>query len=217
VRLILGDLAGTLNLRNISLRDVGEAEVKDDKGDLVVHDIEAVVATPSKPNPTPEPKPKPKRKRKPKVKPVPDSAADGLSAIALIEAFEEDPAKARKAHQGEPIHFTGHVSNLEPALLGDVLLELEDGRISILVKGEEIDAANDRMIKAELAAAKRRIAAYTRYAKDNGIPAAERRKRVLEALPTATLTASFIGYRNGSIKMRHGKNITFEKGQPLFP
>ena len=135
----------------------------------------------------------------------------------MLRAFAGDPESANQQYEGQPIRIVGRITNIEPALLGDTLIELEGGRVSILVNSDAIDDLQDRMVKSELAAAKGRITAFTQYAEENDIPAAERRKRAVDALPTAELTANLIGFRNGKVKMRNGRKVTFKPGQDLVP
>jgi hypothetical protein len=71
-------------------------------------------------------------------------------------------------------------------------VELDGGSVSILVSEGEISSGQDRFVKGELSIAKQ--------------------QGRNEAYPRAELTGAVVGYRRGSVKMRNGKNVTFEKG-----
>jgi hypothetical protein len=217
LRILLGEAKGKLQIRNISLREVPDRDADSDSADLKSQAITAAEPPPEpkKIEPNPEPQISPPQETPP-PKPA-KKVDDAVSARDLLRAFAENPTAATKQYEGQPIRLSGRVTNFQAALLGDVLLELEGGRMSILIAADAIDDLSDRMISSELSAAKRRITAFSAYAKTHKIPTAERRKRAVDALPTATLTATFIGFRDGSVKMRHGKNISVDKGEDLVP
>jgi hypothetical protein len=212
-RIVMSGAAGTVYLREISLMKVLQREIASKSGWFKTYGMDVVVKMKgfvgSKKKPA-QPAPDTPRKKRPK----PSDDLPVISAQDLLRAFSKDPEAGNRQYQDQPIRISGRITKLEAAPLGDILLGLEGGRISVLIT---VTDKQEKKIRAELGAAKTRISEFTAYAEEEKIPVAERRRRAVNARPSVELTGSFMSFREGIVKMRQGKNLIITEGTSLVP
>ena len=167
LRVVMGHTRGKVFIRKVSVQELPTRSQEHENGDLTITNLNAA------------------RKAQP--------TSQATSATELAAAFTRDAASAEAAFKGTAVRVRGRVTKIEAALADDILIELDGGRVSILVAGGEISEDQERFVKGQLAAA--------------------RRQSRPQAYPIAELTGAISGFRKDSVKMRQGKNVTFEKGQ----
>ena len=181
LRIVLAPFSGRVFIRNVSLQEIEPRKIISKTGWPKSFALdEKIVIKPSLATST-------------STAQTPAKASSATtSASALAATFSRDAAGAKAAYGNTLLRVRGGLTNIEPALAGDTLLELDGGQVSILVPSGEISQDQDRFVKSALATAKQQA-----------------RKG---AYPVAELTGTIVGFRKGSVKMRHGKNVKFEKG-----
>ena len=186
LRIQLAAFVGKIFIRSVSVQEIEPQKLRGKGGWSKSFALdEEIVIGDKKPPPKAEPKPPPKKPKKPK--------SNATLASDLAAAFAKDLAGSKSAYQNAEVRVRGRVTNIQPALAGDVLLELDGGRASILVSAGEISNGQNSFVKGQLAIAKRQA--------------------FESAYPVAELTAAVVGFRGGSVKMRKGKDVMFEKGE----